>query len=83
MTSANTAANQRKPGSLWGRFLFRFFLCLFTALILLVGASALMLNQVFSGPSPAARELLISSLLEDPATSWIPGVFAGDDVSTP
>lgn len=83
MTNANTAVSQRKHSGFWGCFLRRFFLCLFTALILLLGALTLMLNQVFNGPSPAARDLLTGSLMENRATSWIPGVFLGDNVSIP
>lgn len=78
MSNANTAVHQRKRSGFWGALVFRFFLCLFTALILLLGALTLMLNQVFNGPSPTARDLLASSLMEDRSTSWIPGLFLGE-----
>lgn len=79
MSNANTAVRQRKRGGFLGCLLRRFFLCLFTALILILGALALMMNQVFNGPSPAARDILTSSLMETSATSWIPGLFLGEE----
>lgn len=78
MSNANTAVRQRKRSGFLGCLVRRFLLCLFTALILVLLASALMMNQVFNGPSPAARELLTSSLMETSATSWIPGLFLGE-----
>ncbi len=70
---------KKKKGTL-GRIVRRFFLCLFAFLIMLLSALVMMLNLIFNGPSPAARDLLTMSLLEPSATKWIPGLFLSDDV---
>ena len=48
---------QSKSGGLLGRIIRRFFLLLFTIIILLVVGLALVMNLVFNGPSPAARDV--------------------------
>ncbi len=65
----------KKKSGLLGRIVRRFFLLLFTLVFLLVGGLALIMNLVFNGPSPAARDVLTMSLLEPSATKWIPGLF--------
>lgn len=67
----------KKTGG-FGRFLRRFALLVFTLALLLVGGLAMILNTVFNGPSPTARNVLTMSLLEDNCTSWIPGLFLED-----
>lgn len=67
----------KKTGS-FGRFLRRTLLLVFTLAVLLVGGLALMLNTVFNGPSPTARNELTVSLLADNRTGWIPGLFLED-----
>lgn len=62
-----------------GRIIHRFFLLLFTIIILLVVGLALVMNLVFNGPS-FARDVLTMSLLEPSATKWIPSLFAGDEL---
>lgn len=64
----------------WPRFLRRFFLLLFTLVLMAVGAAALFLNTVFNGPSPAARDMLTVSLLESSSTEWIPRLFLEEEV---
>lgn len=80
---ANVAAKQpkkKKKGSgLLGRIIRRFFLLLFTIIILAVAALCLAANLVFNGPSPAARSVLTMTLLEPSATKWIPALFIGED----
>lgn len=72
---------QRKEKSgLLGRIVRRFFLTLFTVVILLVAGLALIMNLVFNGPSPAARNVLTMSLLEPSATKWIPGLFMDEEI---
>ena len=72
---------QKKQGSgLLGRILRRFFLTLFTIVILLVVGLSLVMNLVFNGPSPAARDVLTMSLLEPSATKWIPGLFMDEEI---
>ena len=46
--------------------------------LLLIGA-CLILNLLFNGPSPAARDVLTMSLKEASATKWIPALFLGKD----
>lgn len=71
---------QSKSGGLLGRIIRRFFLLLFTIIILLVVGLALVMNLVFNGPSPAARDVLTMSLLEPSATKWIPGLFMSNEL---
>lgn len=72
---------QKKKGSgLLGRIVRRFFLLLFTIVILLVVGLSLVMNLVFNGPSPAARDVLTMSLLEPSATKWIPGLFMDEEI---
>ena len=59
---------KKKKGGVFGRIVRRFFLLLFTIIILLVVGLALVMNLVFNGPSPAARDVLTMSLLEPSAT---------------
>ena len=58
-----------------GKIIRRFFLILFTLIIVAVSILAIVMNQIFKGPSPAARDILTMSLLEPSATKWIPGLF--------
>ncbi len=74
MSKKKEKAPKKKSGLL-GRIVRRFFLLLFTILILAVVGLALVMNLVFNGPSPAARDTLTMSLLEPSATKWIPGLF--------
>ena len=62
---------------LW-RFLFRLFLVVLTLAVLVTAGAWVLLNQVFNGPSPAARDALTLSLSEKKATAWIPGIFLDD-----
>ena len=49
---------KKKGSGLLGRIIRRFFLVLFTVIILAVAALVLVMNLVFNGPSPAARDVL-------------------------
>ena len=71
---------QSQKSGLVGRIIRRFFLLLFTLIVLLVVGLALMMNLVFNGPSTAARDALTMSLLEPSATKWIPGLFMSDEL---
>ena len=62
------------------RFLRRFFFVVFAVAIMLVSALLLILNLVFNGPSPTARNYLTMSLIEASATKWVPGLFLDDAV---
>lgn len=70
---------KKKKSGLLGRIVRRFFLLLFTVIILALAALVLVMNLVFNGPSPAAREILTMSLIEASATKWVPALFIGED----
>ncbi len=74
------AVKQKKKGSgLMGRIVRRFFLVLFTVIILVLAALVLVMNMIFKGPSPAAQKVLTMSLIEASATKWVPALFIGED----
>ena len=82
--TANQAVKQpkkkKKKGSgLLGRIVRRFFLLLFTAVLLVFAALVLVMNLVFNGPSIAAQEKLTMTLIEASATKWVPALFIGDE----
>lgn len=71
---------EKKKGSgLIGRIVRRFFLVLFTVIIMAVSALVMVLNLVFNGPSPTARNQLTMTLIEASATKWVPALFIGED----
>ncbi len=70
---------KKKKGGLLGRIIRRFFLVLFTVIVLAVAALVLVMNLIFNGPSPAARDVLTMSLIEASATKWVPALFIGED----
>ncbi|MGN1015839.1 MAG: phosphodiester glycosidase family protein [Faecousia sp.] len=70
---------KKKKSGLLGRIIRRFFLLVFTVIILAVAALCLVMNLVFNGPSPAARKILTMSLTEASATKWVPGLFLDDE----
>ena len=70
---------KKKGSGLLGRIIRRFFLVLFTVIILAVTALVLVMNLVFKGPSPTARDTLTMSLIEASATKWVPALFIGED----
>lgn len=75
----DTRKQKKKGSGLLGRIVRRFFLLLFTVIILAVVALVLVMNLVFNGPSPAARDTLAMSLIEASATKWVPALFIGED----
>ena len=70
---------KKKGSGVLGRIIRRFFLVLFTIILLALVALILAMNVIFNGPSPAAREVLTMSLLEPSATKWIPGLFMDEE----
>lgn len=74
-----TKKKKKKGSGLLGRIIRRFFLVLFTVVILAAAALVLVLNLVFNGPSPAARDRLTMTLIEASATKWVPALFIGQD----
>ena len=77
---AGMPPKKKKKGSgLLGRIIRRFFLVLFTVVILAVAALVLVMNLVFNGPSVTARDTLTMTLIEASATKWVPALFIGED----
>ena len=71
---------KRKYRGSVARFFRRTALVVFTlAVLLLIGAYTL-LGTVLTGPSPLARDALTVSLMNDPATDWIPGLYLEADL---
>ncbi|MCI7809584.1 phosphodiester glycosidase family protein [bacterium] len=77
--AAKQSRKKKKGSGLLGRIIRRFFLLLFTVIVLAVVALVLVMNLVFNGPSPAARDVLTMSLIEASATKWVPALFIGDE----
>ena len=59
---------------------FRVLLVIVTIALLLVMGLCMVMNMIFNGPSPAARDLLTMTLLEPSATKWIPALFMGEEL---
>ena len=78
MYDMGMAKPPKKKSGILGRIIRRFFLLLFTIVILAVVALGLVLDMVFNGPSETARKLLTMSLTEASATKWVPGLFMDD-----
>ena len=77
---AKPQQSKKKKGSgLMGRIVRRFFLVLITVVIMAVSALVMVLNMVFNGPSPTARNQLTMTLIEASATKWVPALFIGED----
>ena len=80
---------KKKPGRakrFWkglGRFLvtavLRLLLVVFTAVLIVFAGAVLVLNLIFNGPSPHARDQLTMSLLEASGTKWLPAIFLGEE----
>ena len=70
---------KKKGSGLLGRIVRRFFLVLFTLILVILVAVWLAANLIFNGPSPAARDLLTMTLLEPSGTMWIPGLFMDEE----
>ena len=81
MMSGRTENNSGKRGgaSLVGLILRRFLFVFLLIILLAASALVLVLNMVFTGPSPAARDMLTMALIEASATKWVPGIFLGDE----
>lgn len=70
---------KKKGNGLMGRIVRRFFLVVLTVIIIAVSALVMVLNMVFNGPSPTARNQLTMTLIEASATKWVPALFIGED----
>ena len=77
---AEKPVKKKKKGSGWfGRLVRRFFLVIFTIVLLAAGALVLLMNLIFNGPSIAMQERLTMSLIEASATKWVPALFIGEE----
>ena len=80
---AYTATKPRKRRSrVWKRierYFLRFMLVLLTMIILIFGGVVLVMNMIFNGPSPSARNVLTMSLMESSGMKWCPAVFLGEE----
>lgn len=76
---ATVPIRREKGNGLLGRLLRRFLLVLVVTVLLLFGDFLLVLNLVFNGPSPTARNQLTMALIEASATKWVPALFIGEE----
>ena len=80
MSRQNKKESGKRSGAALVGLILRRFLFVFLLIILLVfSALVLVLNLVFKGPSPAARDMLTMALIEASATKWVPGVFLDEE----
>ena len=70
---------KRSGWSIFWCIVRRFFLLVFTVIVIVAVALVLLLNLIFNGPSPNARDRLTMSMRESSGMKWCPGLFLGDD----
>ena len=78
-TSTNKKARRKGFWKTLLRILGRTFLCLIVIVALLFTGLWMVLDRIFNGPSPAARDVLTMSLSEASGTKWLSGLFLGDE----
>ena len=62
-----------------GRLIRRALLLIFTLVLMAAIGAGLVLNKIFTGPSPAARDALVLKMSQSKSTQWIPTVFLDSD----
>ena len=72
-------SEKRSGWSIFWCVVRRFLLVLFTLIIIAVVAAYLMLNMIFNGPSPNARDRLTMSMRESSGMKWFPAIFLGEE----
>ena len=70
---------KRSGWSIFWCIVRRFFLLVFTVIIIAVVAAYLMCNMIFNGPSPNARDRLTMSMRESSGMKWFPAIFLGEE----
>lgn len=65
----------KKPKNALWTVVLRFLLCVFTIVLLVAAGLYGVCAVVFKGPSPTARDKLVTSALETSAAKWIPKLF--------
>lgn len=58
-----------------GRLIRRTVLLVVTLTVLAAIGAGMVLNKIFNGPSPAARDALVLKMSQSKSTQWIPTVF--------
>ena len=72
--------DKKQKNRVASRIVRRFLLVLFSVIIMAVSALLMVMNLIFNGPSPTARNLLTMTLIEASATKWVPALFIGEDM---
>lgn len=70
---------KRSGWSIFWCIVRRFFLLVFTVIVIAVVAAYLMCNMIFNGPSPNARDRLTMSMRESSGMKWFPAIFLGEE----
>ena len=76
---AKKKKQQSRGAKLFWCIFRRFFLVLFTVIVIALVGAYLMLNLIFNGPSPNARDRLTMSMRESSGMKWFPALFIGED----
>ena len=74
-----TKPKKRSGWSIFWCIVRRFFLLVFTVIIIAVVGLYLMCNMIFNGPSPNARDRLTMSMREYSGMKWFPALFIGEE----
>jgi len=77
--AGRTASSKRKKAAAAARILRRTLLCVFSVIFVLLVGAILILNLIFNGPSPNARDRLTMSMRESSGMKWCPALFLGAD----
>ena len=70
---------KRSGWSIFWCIVRRFFLLVFTVIIIAVVGLYMMCNMIFNGPSPNARDRLTMSMRESSGMKWFPALFIGEE----
>ncbi len=70
---------KRSGWSIFWCIVRRFFLLVFTVIIIAVVGLYMMCNLIFNGPSPNARDRLTMSMRESSGMKWFPALFIGEE----
>ena len=78
VTAADPPPIKEKKKRYVGKYIFRIFFSLFTAIAICVYALLSLCYTIATGPSETARDLAVLSALQASATKWVPGLFLDD-----
>lgn len=79
MSGAYLRTRQKENNGLLLRIVLRSLLVLFTVILLVFIGLCVVMNTIFNGPSPSARNVLTMSLLESSGMKWCPALFIGQE----